>query len=210
MRLVRTLASRLLPAGVALAALVMVVGGASGSASTTNTDSGTSRDPVPVEQADDDPAQLRSDLAHLADDWAIGGGLDGYPFWEKAYRRWRSGAMPGSMFKQYCVSYGQLLEGGRSRVDTRSLDTDGAEEIRDMLLEAYDLRIEALSVYESYLDAQLRDEIDVEEGVSLDVARSQAETGVQGSYRQTRLAMNRAQVLLGVVGGERIPEGSFM
>ena len=170
------------------------------------------RGPLPVDQIDDDPRELRTDLEELADAWATGGGELGYPFWEHAYREWSSGQLAASRYKPYAVSYRQLLERGRDDLARQRLRTDGGAAVRDMLLEAIDARIEALSGQADVIDRALARRV----GHVSDAAtterqdRQQAEELLQRSYRLTREAMNRSQGQLELLGGERIFEGSFV
>ncbi len=170
------------------------------------------RDPLPVDQIDDDPRELRADLEELADAWSTGGGELGYPFWEHAYRKWSSGQLSASRYKPYAASYRHMLERGRDDLAQRNLQTDGGSVVRDMLVEAIDARVSALQGHEDVIDRALARRVGrvstAETTERQD--RQRAEDLLQRSYRLTREAMNRSQGQLELLGGERIFEGSFI
>ncbi len=173
---------------------------------------GSARDPLPVELVDDDPSQLRSELMGIRRDWSTDGGALGFPFWEKAYREWRRGSMPGSTFKHYTESYRQMLERCEADLQGRSLRTDGAKRIRERLLYALSTRINALSMMEALVNRELGSSYAPkdEANTTREQERILAIDELQRSYRATRDAMNRAQRQLDLLRVERIPEDSFL
>lgn len=167
------------------------------------------RNPLPVNQIDDDPTQLRQDFEQLAEVWSQGGGSSGYPFWEKAYRSWLATYMQGSTYKPYAAAYRQMLERGVSAMSARDMSTDGGKVVRGMLVDAMTARINALQLHEQIVDRGLGVQAGATDA-SVDLERQQAEDALQKSYRLTREAMNRSQGQLELLGGERIAEGSYL
>jgi len=162
-----------------------------------------------IRQADEqEQGQTRTDLVRLANAWADAGGRDGYPFWEKAWRRYQQGQLAGSTLRDYTVAYRDVMRRGGGAVSGQDVDTDGADAVRERLTRALRLRVEALSLLAEYLE---RRTTPVEEGPEAQTQRlGEAIEGLDASYRQARLAMNLSQAALGAAGREPLAESSFL
>lgn len=156
-----------------------------------------------------DNADLHGDLDRLADAWAVGGGEQGYPYFDQAMREWRAGRMSDSALMAYLDSYRQLLTKGLDLVDSADEKTRPAEAVRDVLIRALHDRIDATALLGRCLNAKLIHEEELD-GLPVDVLQARALDGLDQSYRETRLAMNSAQLLLDAAGQRRIPEDAFL
>ncbi|MBC7643978.1 MAG: hypothetical protein H7123_02550 [Thermoleophilia bacterium] len=156
-----------------------------------------------------DHADLHADLDSLADAWAVGGGDQGYPFWDQAWRKWRDGSMAGSTFQAYVASYESLLERGSSRIGQVDVATEPAKRVRDALERSLSARRAALSELNGFLTAELEQREDID-GETFEIVRQRVDDQIDLSFREARLAMNSSQALLDAAGQRRIPEDAFL
>ena len=160
--------------------------------------------------------QMRRELKALASAWADGGGTFGYPFWEKARQRWAMRQITTSMYREYVTGYRDRLVVGCDLIDQVDTETEVAGDVRRLVMDACESRVEALRAEQRSLDLQIRrdggdpdvDPTSVEE----DIAGHDADAleAFQASFRDARLAMDLAQTELDLAGLERLPEDAFV
>lgn len=208
---------RWLPAALALLgaiAFAPVVGAA------TN-DAGNAIDPVTETTQErrapsEDERAMRSELRELERAWADGGGTFGYPFWEKAGQRWRTKEITTPMYREYVTGYRDRLVVGCQLLDQVDTGSDTATEVRELVLEACERRVDALRAQQRSLDEQIRrssgdPDVDVaaseEQGAEHD---READEALQESFRMAREAMDLGQAELDAAGLERVSEDAFL
>lgn len=172
--------------------------------------------------------QMAAELRELEDAWARGGGTYGYPFWEKAGHRWRTGRISAPMYREYVTGYRDRLVPGCGLLRRAELDTRVGGVVRRLLLDACELRVEALRAQQRALDDRIRQERvvpeagseqveDAEDLEQLDeleqrIARheEEANASLQQSYRAARLALDHAQAALDAAKLSRLAEDAFI
>ncbi|MCW2960325.1 MAG: hypothetical protein JWM25_896 [Thermoleophilia bacterium] len=172
--------------------------------------------PEPAPKPSDDDRRMRSDLVQLADAWAAGGGRFGYPFWDKAAQRWRAHEISASLFREYVTGYRDRLVVGCEALDDVDVDGDLARDVRELVTDSCDDRIEGLRAQQRWLDELILREagragLDLEESDER-LAELDAETQDRftKSFRATRLAMDQLQAALDEQGMDRLPEDAFI
>jgi hypothetical protein len=184
---------------------------------TTETTSVPEPDPALVEP-DEDDRRLGRDLRDLAEAWASGGGEFGYPFWEKAGQRWRTGQVTTTMYREYVTGYRDQLRVGCELVDSIDVDTPESDDVKSLVLDSCGRRVEALRAQQQWLDdlaardaGRITSEDDIAE---LDERIAERETSyreaLQESFRDARLALDQSQAALESAGLERLPEDAFI
>lgn len=166
----------------------------------------------------EDPARLARDLDALAAAWADGGGTFGYPFWEKAGRRWVDGQLTTTMYREYVTGYRDRLEAGCELLDSVDAGTEASSQVRALVVEACRDRVDALQAQQRWLDAEVdqtivpKPEEEELEAIRARVAEHQAEyvARLQESLRDARIAMELAQGALAQEDLERLPEDAFI
>lgn len=172
----------------------------------------------PTAEATDEARQVRRELRSLAQAWDEGGGRFGFPFWEKAGQRWARRQITTTMYREYVTGYRDRLRAGCELLDAADPDTSEARDVRSLVLDACNKRVDALRDQQRWLDELIRRDaipVDSETDVAaLDeriVEREQAwQDALQESYRDARLAMDLAQRELDESGQERLPEDAFI
>jgi regulator of protease activity HflC (stomatin/prohibitin superfamily) len=158
---------------------------------------------------------MRRELRDLASAWADGGGTYGYPFWEKAGQRWRTGEISTTLYREYVTGYRDRLVLGCDLLDAIDTSTKVADEVRSRVLDSCHERVDALRAQQRWLDAR----IDADSAPSTDdaaaeeratKAQAEADAALQDSYRDARLATDQAQAELDRVGLKRLSEGAFI
>lgn len=166
----------------------------------------------------EDPDRLARDLDALATAWADGGGTFGYPFWEKAGQRWRSGQLATTMYREYVTGYRDRLEAGCELIEGVDAGTEASGEVRSLVLDACRGRVDALQAQQRWLDAEVDqsaaprpDEAKLD-GIQARIAEHQGEyrTLLQASFRDARIAMELAQGALQQEGRDRLAEDAFI
>lgn len=161
---------------------------------------------------------IRRELRDLARAWEEGGGRFGYPFWEKAGRRWDANQITTTMYREYVTGYRDRLRAGCELIDAADIDTSEAKDVRSLALDACRARVDALRNQQRWLDDLIRrDGIagdSDEDSAALDerIAERQREwqEALQQSYRSARRALDTAQQQLDDRGLERLPEDAFL
>lgn len=176
----------------------------------------------PEEQGEDRPRPsgeertMRAELRQLERAWADGGGTFGYPFWEKARQRRAMRQITPSMYREYVTGYRDRLVAGCDLLDQVDTSTEVASEVRELVLDACETRIDALRATQGSLDEQIRrntadPDVDLEAVderiVELD---AEAREAFDESWRDTRMAMDLAQTRLDQAGLERLREDAFL
>ena len=159
---------------------------------------------------------LERELDELADAWADGGGRFGYPYWDKAGHRWRSGEISTSLFREYVTSYRDRLVEGCELLE--SVNTSGAvaDEVRDLVVNSCSRRVDGLRAQQRWLDELIRRDSgatdDAPEVVDERLAEREADANeaFQESWRDARLAMDLAQSELDSQAAELLPEDAFI
>lgn len=191
---------------------------ATGLAPTDAPSTGSSSSPTADEQA------ARRELEELADAWALGGGTFGYPFWEKAGRRWAAGQITTTMYREYVTGYRDRMRGGCRLLDAIDVDEDVSRDVRGLVEDACSARLDALREQQQWLDALVDADVPAradgdaaaatERAAELQAEAAEHEAGyreaIQESYRSARLAMEAAQAWLDETGQERLPEDAFV
>lgn len=159
---------------------------------------------------------MATELGSLADAWSDGGGTYGFPFWEKAGQRWRTGAMTTAMYREYVTGYRDRLVAGCSMLEQVKTTTEASSGVRELVLDACDRRLDGLRAQQRSLDERLRrtgraSEVELD-AIDERIAELDAESGeaFQDSWRATRLAMDHAQAALDRARLERLDEDAFM
>lgn len=164
-----------------------------------------------------EPARhVRRELRTLAEAWSLGGGRYGFPYWEKAWHRWRDREIGASAFREYVTGYRDTLRPGCELLDDLDLEVDAVRDIRSSLVEACHERVSALRSQQQRLDllvekdpAATRDER-LEREATLQRLDAEFEMHLQHSYALTRVAMNDTQAQLDALELERIDEDAFI
>ncbi|MCW2926236.1 MAG: hypothetical protein JWM86_204 [Thermoleophilia bacterium] len=172
----------------------------------------------PARSTSEEQEQVGSELRSLADAWADGGGTFGYPFWEKAGQRWRAGQLTNTMYREYVTGYRDRLRTGCELLDSVDASTDVAGDVRRLLLDSCERRLEGLRAQQRSLgDLIAREdgsERDADELEQLDgrIAERDAEAieALQDSYRDARIALDLAQSELDEAGIDRLAEDAFI
>ena len=164
--------------------------------------------------------QMALELGQLEQVWAEGGGTVGYPFWEKAGQNWAQRTITTTMYREYVTGYRDRLVAGCALLDAIRVDDDIADDVRTLVIDACDRRVAALRSQQRWLEVQIEREQTVKDPATADSvvdveARiveldEQWRTGMQKSFRSTRLAMNLAQESLDEAGLDRLREDAFM
>jgi hypothetical protein len=186
---------------------------------------------APTSAPSSDDRRLRSELDRLADAWSLGGGRFGYPFWEKASQRWRSGELSTALLREYVTGYRDRLRPGCDLLDATDVDSDVARDVRSLAKDSCSRRLEALRAQQRWLDALVEREVAArapaapagaqedpgaraKELAELEAqATAQEEAyreAIQESYRDARLALDLAQRELDHAGVQRLPEDAFV
>lgn len=175
---------------------------------------------TPVEPADEEPGEaglaMQRELRALERAWADGGGTWGYPFWEKAGQRWRTGEITGAMYREYVTGYRDRLVVGCTLLERVEAGTETSEAVRELLIDACERRVDALRAQQRSLDEQValhREEAEVDAAArQARVAELDAEAteALQESWRSTRIAMNQSQAALDAAGLDRLAEDAFI
>jgi hypothetical protein len=212
---VMTCASVVLAPGV-LAAGATQRSGAAATATPASTTTTVEQPDQPRPKPSERERTMRRELRELARAWADGGGTFGYPFWEKARQRWARRQITTPMYREYVTGYRDRLDSGCELVDRVDTSTETSTDVRELVLEACDERVEALRTQQRSLDEQVRrDSGDPD----LDAAASEERIGeldadalehLQTSFRATREAMDLAQSALDEAGLERLAEDAFI
>jgi hypothetical protein len=206
--------------GILVASLIVgggLVAAVAGGASARATSSAT----APVR---DKPSKTERDTARelraLADAWREGGGHYGYPFWEKAYERWKAKGITASVFREYVTGYRDNLQLGCELMETVDVDHDASRDVRDLVLDACRSRVEALRAQKRELDARVKyatapvTALDADQRADLagEIAEQHSilTDKLQQSWRDTRMAMDRAQSQLDESGLERLAEDAII
>jgi hypothetical protein len=179
---------------------------------------------VAPEQPTEEALRLRGELERLADSWALGGGQFGFPFWEKAGRRWAAGQVTTSMYREYVTGYRDRLKDGCPLVESTKVASDVAKDVRSLAVDACRKRLDALRSQQRWLDAlvelaaplpaPLEPSARDERAASLRARAAEHEqawrVAIQVSYRDARLATSMAQSELDSAGVDRIAEDAFV
>lgn len=166
-----------------------------------------------LQRPDADDSDARLELLALAAAWDEGGGSTGFPFWEKAYRRWQDGRISPAEFRQYTLEYRALLRIGREAVADVDVDEPSVEPVAEQAVDAVEARIDGLADLATYLEAQSATPApaaDDEERIRQAERLSSFRRDLQLSYLLTRSAMNDAQALLRSQDQETLLEDSFL
>jgi hypothetical protein len=185
----------------------------------------SARDPEPAAvERDPETVQLRRELDDLVDAWAVGGGTFGFPFWERAGRRWAAGEITTPMYREYVTGYRDRVRAGCQLLDSVRVRHSVARDVRGLVEGACRRRIEALGSQQRWLETLAQ--VDAPTAGPLDetarnerAAALQAEAAdherayreaIQASYRDARLAMELAQSALVAGGVARLAEDAFI
>jgi hypothetical protein len=199
---------------------VPAVLGASADTTTTTTPATATIGDQSAEPARPKPSdrerRMRRELKALASAWADGGGTFGYPFWEKARQRLAMRQITTSMYREYVTGYRDRLVVGCDLLDQVDTETEVAGDVRRLVIDSCESRVEALRAEQRSLDLQIRrdggdpdiDPASVEEEIADHDA--DALEAFQSSFRDARLAMDLAQTELDMAGLERLPEDAFV
>lgn len=172
----------------------------------------------PTAEATEEARLVRRELRSLAKAWEEGGGRFGYPFWEKAGQRWTNRQITTTMYREYVTGYRDRLRAGCALLDAADVDTSEARDVRSLVLDACNTRVDALRDQQRWLDDLIRRDA-AEADADADAAelderiaeRQQAwQAALQESYRDARLAMDLAQRELDESGMERLSEDAFI
>lgn len=185
------------------------------------TESDTATTDAPRAEATDARVELvANELHELGSLWNSTSGLYGYPFWEKALQRWRSGSLTPSMMREYVTGYRDSLNLTCETVDDASIGSDIARSVRTLLVDACEDRIDALKAQKQQLDIIVElasaqaSSLTADERRELEEKRDEhAEKYVemiQRSWRATREAMTIAQNELRASGSDLLDEDSFI
>lgn len=180
------------------------------------TDAGTQS--PPTAEATDEARQVRRELRALARAWDEGGGRFGYPFWEKAGQRWADRQITTTMYREYVTGYRDRLRAGCELLDGADIETSEAKDVRSLVLDACNTRVDALRDQQRWLDELIRrdgDEGTTEtDAAALDDRIAERErtwqVALQDSYRDARLALDLAQRELDESGLKRLSEDAFL
>ncbi len=172
----------------------------------------------PTAEATAEARLIRRELRSLARAWEEGGGRFGFPFWEKAGQRWTDRQITTPMYREYVAGYRDRLRAGCALLDAADIETSEARDVRSLVLDSCNKRVDALRDQQRWLDELIRrdgTEIGTEDdAVALDeriAERQQAwQEALQESYRDARLAMDLAQRELDESGMERLSEDAFI
>lgn len=178
---------------------------------------GNAERPAAPSAPTDDERRTARDLRRLASAWADGGGVFGYPFWEKAIERYRRTQISASMLQQYVTGYRDRMQLGCDLLDSTDAGEGTASDVKELVQDACDRRVDALREQTKWLDDVVRSAspaLAPEEVDSLTAsAQEHADTAdeqLQVSYRDTRRAMDLAQSALDEAGLPRIAEDAFL
>jgi hypothetical protein len=168
-----------------------------------------------TEQASADDRRMSHELRDLASAWADGGGTFGYPFWDKAGQRWRTGEITTTMYREYVTGYRDRLVLGCDLLDAIDTSTEVADEVRGRVLDSCHERVDALRAQQRWLDARIAADTAPDDDVAAaeeraTTAEAEAEAHLEDSYRDARLALDQAQAALDAVGLKRLHEDAFI
>lgn len=199
--------------------------------------SASSKDSAPAQRDDavvEDARSMRAELDRLARAWADGAGTFGYPFWEKAGQRWRTGQITTPMYREYVTGYRDQLEIACELLDGVETSTDTAGDVRRLVRSSCRSRLTGLRVQQRWLREQIQrdalpDGADADDApdaaddavsdvdakraeLDAEIATHEAEArdALQESFRDARLAMDAAQSALDAAGLSRLPEDAFI
>ncbi|MCW2924998.1 MAG: hypothetical protein JWM98_2402 [Thermoleophilia bacterium] len=202
---------------LALAVLVLAAALAGATASAPPQVAGAADDIDPGSAVtSSDPKAMRTSLRELARAWSDGGGKFGYPYWSKAQQRWRTHEITAPMFREYVTGYRDRLVLGCDLLDEVSVDEDVARSVAELVVEACRRRVDALREQQRYLGDTIRSaaggpDVDTE-ALDASAADHEAKAGeaMEQSFRDTRLAMDRAQAALDAADFDRLHEDAFL
>lgn len=167
-----------------------------------------------------DAREMQRELRALAAAWRDGGGMYGYPFWEKAQQRWRAGEISASVFREYVTGYRDRVSVGCELLDAIDTSTDQSGDVRALVTKACQERREGLREQQRWLDDLIRrdsgelDPQDEDARAALDERIAEREMAAnesfESSWRRTREAMDLAQESLEESGFDRLHEDAFI
>ncbi len=96
--------------------------------------------------------RLQRDLDALADAWALGGGTFGFPFWEKAGQRWRTGQVTTPLYREYVTGYRDRLQGGCELLSAVDVDRPESRDVKELVVDSCTARLRALRAQQAWLD----------------------------------------------------------
>lgn len=200
---------------LAVAAGVLRLGWATGEASSANAGSQI----VIPDTRDIDGDRVSDDIRNLARVWGEAGGTWAFPYWEKAYQRWRERTINDSTFREYVIAYREQLDPGCDVLAGLKLATNEGRQVANVVNSACDSRLHALDTLRMLLDARIEQPIQPEDAQETPDAGDDAgvsaleerfESQLQQSYHASRLAMNGAQALLAAARTSALPQDAFM
>lgn len=218
----RRRALQLLGSIAVIVAIVLGVVSLAGGASSEETaePAATPTTATTTTSASSDEREAAKEIRALAEAWYEGGGHYGYPFWAKAYERWKAKSISPSVFREYVTGYRDNLQRGCELLDTIDVNHDASRDVRDLIMEACRARVDALRAQKRELDATVKRgatpvaDLDAEERASLagEIAEQNSIVvdKLQQSWRNTRLAMDRAQAQLDESGLDRLREDAIL
>lgn len=177
-----------------------------------------------------DERSARASLVELADAWMVGGGEFGFPFWDKAGRRWAAGQLTTTMYREYVTGYRDRLRSGCELLDAIDVKGSVPRDVPSLVRDSCSMRLRALDSQQRWLGALIElDARNSDDGGSgtravADDTASEDESlreaaveheqayraALQESYRNARRAMNEAQAWLDETGQERLAEDSII
>lgn len=166
---------------------------------------------------DIDAIKVSKDLKDVTRVWGEAGGTWAFPFWEKAYRRWRDHNINDSTFREYVIAYREQLDPGCDVLDGLKMSTDPGNQVADLAVAACKSRLRALRDLRQLLDLNIEHQGDAK-GTANDpdttdemhVLDTSFQTNLQNSYYATRIAMNGAQELLKVAKKPALPQDAML
>lgn len=163
----------------------------------------------------DEAREMRGEMRDLEEAWADGGGTFGYPFWDKAGARWRTGQISTAIYREYVTGYRDRLVVGCELLDSVDVATEPASEVRDLAQGACERRVEALRAQQRWLDELIEAAVadgdaEVEAAERAAGHEAEAREALQESWRDARLATNLAQESLDRARLDRLAEDAFL